>query len=464
MTRAIPARSLSGPPVSRWLGFFPEFQRDATGFLLRCHAFHPVTKLPMGRIAELIFRQPDMAMYLLNDPADIKHVLVTHQQQYLKGPVPPAESHIFGHGILHSEGEPHHHRRRILLPAFRREHVVDYAELITSRAKATADRWSEGSIIDVGHEMTQLTLSIIWVLLFGEDVGPEATHVAESVTVGTRLITKQYHSPLALLTPLWLPTRTHRTFARHTRRLDNLIRRLIHQRRIHRRSVGDLLGVLLAATDSHGTPLSDETIRDELVTMLLAGHETTANALSWTWWLLSQHHGARARVAEEAATQLGHRLPGADDVSRLIYTKMVWDEALRLYPPAWLLHTRVAQVEERLPSGVFLHAGAAIFLSPWSMHRDARWFPDPHRFEPERFSPDATAARPAFSYFPFGGGGHRCLGESFAELEGILILATIMKTVRLRSVDGHTIHPDPLMTLRPDRPVLMTVHRPLSSS
>ncbi|GKS59609.1 cytochrome P450 [Nitrospira sp.] len=413
----------------------------------------------MGRFAEFIFRQPDMAMYLLNEPADIKHVLVTHQQQYLKGPVPPAESHIFGHGVLHTEGELHHHRRRILLPAFHRDQVMDYAHLIASKAMAMADRWPDGSTIDVTHEMTQLTLSIIWMLLFGEDVGPAAAQVADSVTVGTRLITKQYHSPLALLTPLWLPTPTHRTFARHTRRLDDIVRSIIRERRSHRRTRADLLGLLLAATDSHGRPLNDDAIRDELVTLLLAGHETTANALTWTWWLVAQHHGAYTRVAQEVSTHVGHRLPGTADLPRLTYTKMVWDEALRLYPPAWLLHTRVAQEEDRLPSGVLLHTGASVFLSPWSMHRHARWFPEPHRFAPERFSADATAARPPYCYFPFGGGGHRCLGESFAELEGMLILSTVIKAARLRLVEGPPILPDPLMTLRPNRPVLMTVQR-----
>ena len=218
-----------------------------------------------------------------------------------------------------------------------------------------------------------------------------------------------------------------------------------------------MLSLLLAATDEAGQPLSDKEIRDELVTFLVAGHDTTATALSWTWFLLSQFRTVRTRLAHELETVLGNRLPTAADVPRLVYTKMIWDETLRLYPPAWLLHARKSRAEDRLPSGVFLPAGTRVFQSPWSMHRNARWFPDPDRFDPDRFSPEAKQTRPAFSYFPFGGGGRRCLGESFAELEGLLVLATLASKVRLRLIDGQTILPDPLMTLKPNVPVRMTV-------
>ena len=218
-----------------------------------------------------------------------------------------------------------------------------------------------------------------------------------------------------------------------------------------------MLTLLLTATDEAGQPLSDTEIRDELVTFLLAGHETTANALTWTWFLLSQSETVRARLAHELETVLGNRLPTAADMPRLVYTKMVWDEALRLYPPAWLLHSRVSHTEDRLPSGVLLPPGAIVFISPWSLHRNARWFPDPNRFDPDRFSPEAKQARAAFSYIPFGGGGRRCLGESFAELEGLLIVATLASKVRLRLVDGQTILPDPLFTLRPNIPMHMTI-------
>ena len=453
----IPATSLSGLPVSHWFGFFPEFQQDSLGFLLRCHSYGDVVKLPMGRMAEFLFRHQDLAMYFLNHPDDVKHVLVTNQHNYTKTRVPPGESRVFGKGILHTDGETHHHQRRLFLPFFHGNHVASYAGLITEKAAALATSWHDGATVDIGREMTQLTLSVIWRLLFGRDVSSDATQIVEAMTAGHHLVSTQYNSLLAWITPLWIPTTQHREFSRGQQFLDARIRSLIQDRRAARHENQDVLSLLLAATDEAGQPLSDKEIRDELVTFLVAGHDTTATALTWTWLLLSQFQTVRARLAHELETVLGNCLPTVADVPRLVYTKMIWDEALRLYPPAWLLHARKSRAEDKLPSGVLLPAGTRVFQSPWSMHRNAQWFPDPHRFDPDRFSPEAKQARPAFSYFPFGGGGRRCLGESFAELEGLLVLATLASKVRLRLVDGPTILPDPLMTLKPNVPVRMTI-------
>jgi cytochrome P450 len=359
--------------------------------------------------------------------------------------------------VLHTEGEIHHHQRRLFLPYFHGDHVASYAGLITEKAAALATSWRHGSTIDIGYEMTHLTLSVIWRLLFGQDATSEAPEVAKAITAGHHLIKKQYDSLLARMMPLWVPTKLHREFSRGHRYLETKIRRFIHDRRTTPHQSQDLLSLLLGATDAAGQPLADDEIRDELVTFLLAGHETTANALTWTWFLLSQFRSARTRLAHELESRLGDRLPTVADLPRLVYTKRVWEEALRLYPPAWLLHTRVSRSEDKLPSGVLLPGGARVFLSPWSMHRNPRWFPDPNRFDPDRFSQEGKHGRPSFSYFPFGGGGRRCLGESFAELEGVLILATVAMKVRLRLVEGQTVLPDPLMTLRPKDPVHMTV-------
>lgn len=455
--QAIPVTSLSSPPVSRWFGFFSEFQQDSLGFLLRCHAYGDVVKLPMGRMAEILFRHPDLAMYFLNNPADVKHVLVTNQQNYIKNRVPPGEYRVFGKGMLHTEGETHHRQRRLLLPFFHGDHVASYAGLITEKTSALATSWRDGATIDIGREMTQLTLSVIWRLLFGRDVNADAAQVVEAMTAGHHLVSKQYNSLLAWIMPLWVPTTEHREFSRGQQFVDAKVSSFIRNRRAAADESQDVLTLLLAATDEAGQPLSDKEIRDELATFLVAGHDTTATALTWTWLLLTQFPTVRERLANELETVLGNRLPTAADVPRLVYTKMVWDESLRLYPPAWLLHSRKSRDEDRLPSGVLLPAGTRVFQSPWSMHRDPRWFPDPNRFDPDRFSPEAKQARPAFSYFPFGGGGRRCLGESFAELEGLLVLATLASKVRLRLEDGPTILPDPLMTLKPKIPVRMTV-------
>ncbi len=454
------APTLSGPPVSRWWGCFPELRRDTLDFLLRCQAYGDVVKLPMGLVVELLLRQRDAAMYVLNHPADVKHVLVTNQDNYRKAPVAPAESRIFGQGVLHTEGETHHRQRRLFLPFFHGNHVTAYADLITGKAHDLVGQWQDGTTIDTGQAMAQLTLSVIWRLLFGLEVGTEATTIRETIAAGQSLIKRQYDSLLASLTPLWVPTKLHRRFTRGFRSIEAMIRRLIDERRtVTRQGNEDLLSLLFAATDAEGRPLSDEEIRDELVTFLLAGHETTAHALTWTWFLLSQHQPVRERLTQEVKEVLGNRLPTAADVPRLRYTKMVWDESLRLYPPAWTLHTRVNHGEDRLPSGAVLPPGAWVFISPWSLHRNARWFPDPDRFDPERFSEAANRTRPPFSYIPFGAGGRRCLGESFAELEGLLILATMASKICLRSVEGQTIQPEAGMTLRQNVPILMTVQR-----
>jgi cytochrome P450 len=454
-----PPSHIPGPPVSRWWGCSPDLRRDTLGFLLRCQTYGDVVKLPMGLVVELLLRQPDAAMYLLNHPADVKHVLVTNQDNYRKGPVPPVESRIFGQGVLHTEGDTHHAQRRLFLPFFHGNHVTAYSNLITDTTRARVAQWRDSMTIDIGRDMAHLTLSIIWRLLFGEDMRSDAGLIRNSISAGQRLIKLQYDSLLASLIPLWIPIPRHRRFTRGFNVIEETLVQLIRDRRRSSEHRDDVLSLLLAAKDDEGHPLSEREIRDELMTFLLAGHETTANALTWTWLLLSQNQSVWDRLGCELKDVLGDRSPDATDLPRLRYLKMIWGESLRLYPPAWSLHTRLAQKEDRLPSGAILPPGSWAFISPWNLHRNPHWFPDPSRFDPERFSADATRTRPVYAYIPFGAGGRRCLGESFAELEGLLILATIASNVRLRLDNGQTIQPEPGMTLHPKTPIQMTVQR-----
>ncbi len=454
-----PTSQLPGPPVSRWWGCFAELRRDTLGFLLQSQHYGDVVKLPMGLVAELLLRQPDAAMYLLNHPADVKHVLVTNQDNYRKCPVPPVESRIFGQGVLHTEGDTHHAQRRLFLPFFYGHHVTAYSKLITDTARSRVAQWHDGMTIDIGQDMAHLALSVIWRLLFGHDVQSDTGLIRDSISAGQRLIKLQYDSLLASLIPLWIPIPRHRRFTRGFHVIENTLIQLIRDRRRSAEHRDDVLSLLLAAKDDHGHPLSEKEIRDELMTFLLAGHETTANALTWTWLLLSQNQSVWERLVCELGNVLGDRPPDAADLPRLPYLKMIWDESLRLYPPAWSLHGRLAQKEDRLPSGATLSPGSWAFISPWNLHRNPRWFREPARFDPERFSHEATRARPAYACIPFGAGGRRCLGESFAELEGLLILATIASAVRLDLLDKQTIHPEPGMTLHPRDPIEMIVRR-----
>ena len=454
-----PAPVPSGPPVSRWWGCYPELRRDTLGFLLQCQSYGDVVKLPVGLVIELFLRRRDAAMYLLNHPVDVKHVLVSNQHTYRKGPVPPVESRIFGQGVLHTEGETHHAQRRLFLPFFHGHHVTVYSSLITGVTCARVAQWQDGMTVDMGQEMAHLTLSVIWRLLFGEALQSDGHIIRHAILTGQRLIKLQYDSLLASLIPLWIPLPRHRQFMQGFHVIEETIVRLIRDRRRSSEQRDDLLSLLLAATDENGRPLSEKEIRDELMTVLLAGHETTANALSWTWILLSQNESVWDRLVCELKAVVGDRPADAADLPRLPYLKMVWDESLRLYPPAWSLHTRQAQAQDHLPSGAILSPGSWVFISPWNLHRNPRWFPDPPRFDPERFSEAANQMRLPFTYLPFGAGGRRCLGESFAELEGLLILATIASRIRPRLRDGQTVHPEPGMTLHPQTPVQMTVQR-----
>ena len=454
-----PPPPLSGPPVSRWWGPFPELRRDTLGFFLSCQNYGDVVKLPMGLAIELLLRKRDAATYVLNHPADIKHVLVTNQDNYQKGMVPPVESRIFGLGVLHTDGEKHHRQRRLFLPFFHGNHVAAYTDLITCKAHDMVGHWQDGTTIDVEREIARLTLSVIWRLLFGQEIESESDIVREAISVGQGLIKAQYDSLFASMIPLWVPTKVHRKFNRGLHAMEAIIHTKIEERRTACQQHDDLLALLIAAGDTNGRPLTTTEIRDQLVTFLLAGHETTANALTWTWFLLSQFRSMREQLTRELDEVLSDRLPTAADIPHLQYTKMIWDESLRLYPPAWSLHTRVGRAEDRLPSGAVLPPGAWVFICPWSLHRNARWFPDPNRFDPERFSEEGRRTHTPYSYIPFGAGGRRCLGESFAELEGLLILATVASRFQLRLVDGQTIIPDPVMTLRPKVPVKMIVQR-----
>ena len=241
--QAILPPTLSGPPVSRWWGCFPDLRRDTLGFLIQCQAYGDVVKLPMGLVVKLLLRQRDAAMYVLNHPTDVKHVLVTNQDNYRKAPVPPVESRIFGQGVLHTEGETHHRQRRVLLPFFHGNHVTAYTNLITRQARDRVALWQDGTTVDIGLEMAHLTLSVIWRLLFSQDVRSESDPIRDAISVGQSLIKLQYDSLLASVTPLWVPIPRHRRFTRGFRMIEERLFQFIHERRIAAEPHDDVLSL-----------------------------------------------------------------------------------------------------------------------------------------------------------------------------------------------------------------------------
>ena len=434
------SRSVDAPgpprryPLQNWLAL----QRNPLRFLEGVARHGDVARFRLGPVF----------VYLVNDPDLIRSVLVTRADAYHKGRALERARRLLGQGLLTSEGALHLRQRRLMQPAFHRERIAGYGETMVRYAGRAAERWKAGETIDVHKEMVALTLAIVGKTLFDADVEEEADEIGKALTEALELFQRLLMVPYGeFLEKLPIPSTLRFRSAR--RRLDATIARLIAERRRNPRDRKDLLTLLLLAQDTEGDGggMTDTQLRDEAMTIFLAGHETTANAMAWTWHLLSQNPEAEGRLHEELDRVLEGRAPGVADLPRLRYTEMVLSESMRLFPPAWILGRR-AIVDHEL-GGYRIPAGSIVLLSQWITHRDARYFPDPLRFDPQRFTAEAQAARPRFSYFPFGGGPRVCIGEGFAWMEGVLVLATIARRWRFLPVDGIPVTPAAMITLRP---------------
>jgi cytochrome P450 len=423
------------------------FRRDPLGFLLRTARDYP------GDVVR--FRQGPRDVYLVKHPDLVKDVLVTRQHDFSKSRALQWAKLFLGEGLLTSEGEFHTRQRRLAQPAFHRQRIGGYGADMVRRAVEARERWTAGDVLDLDVEMMRLTLAIVSRSLFGTDVAVAAGEIREDLSTIISLFPRFSLPLFGLIQKLPLPSNAR--FDRAVGRLDGIVHRLIAERRADGRDRGDLLSMLLLAQDEEGAGggMSDRQLRDEVVTLLLAGHETTSNALTWTWYLLSQNPGVEARWREEMRTVLDGRPPAFEDLPALKYTEMVLAESMRLFPPAWGIGRRA--LRDVTVGGFEIAAGAILALSPYVVHRDERFWPDPLRFDPERFAPEARASRPRFAYFPFGGGARSCIGESFAWMEGVLLLAAIGQRWRLRLAPGHPVEPQALITLRPRHGMRMTV-------
>jgi cytochrome P450 len=386
-------------------------------------------------------------MFLVNNPDYIRDVLVTHNRKFMKGEGLQRAKRLLGEGLLTSEGEFHLRQRRLAQPAFHRQRIAGYAATMVEYADRACDRWQAGETRDVAREMMRLTLAIAGKTLFDANVEGEADEIGKALTTTFDLFNTLTLPFRQLLERLPLPA--SKRFLKARERLDATIYRIINERRASGEDRGDLLSMLIAARDEEGdgSGMTDEQLRDEAMTIFLAGHETTANALTWTWYLLSQHPEIEARFHAEVDEALKGALPTAEDFPRLRYTEMVFAEVMRLYPPAWVIGRRA--LGDHQIDGYKIPARSILLISPYVTHHDARFYPDPFRFDPERWTPEARESRPKFSYFPFGGGPRVCIGESFAWMEGALVLATIARRFRMRLAPGHPVEMRPLVTLRP---------------
>jgi cytochrome P450 len=418
----------------------------------------PLTFLPelASRYGDVVrFHLGPQDVILLNDPELIREVLIVQDRRFSKGPGLRVAARLLGSGLLTSEGDFHRRQRRLAQPAFHRPRIAAYGEIMVQYAERCSGAWQSGGLIDMAEEMRALTLQIAARTLFDTEVEAEIEAISDALTESLRLYRLAMLPFAARLEPL-APMLTGR-FKRARSRLDHTVYRMIRERRASGEDRGDLLSMLMLArdVDGDGNQMTDEQLRDEAMTLLLAGHETTANALAWTWYLLAQHPEVYARLEAELDQVLAGRSPIADDVPQLPYTRMVFAEAMRCYPPAWVV-ARMAI--EDCPAGRHLiPKGTLVLMSEWVTHHDSRWYPDPYRFDPERWTPEATAARPRFAYYPFGGGSRVCIGEHFSWMEGVLVLAALASRWRFRLLPGQRIDPEPLITLRPRQAIRMTV-------
>ena len=423
-----------------------------------------VTRRPLEFLPSLARRYGDVALFrvgnqpiaLLSNPADIRDVLVTNAKSFHKGRGLERAKMLLGEGLLTSEGDFHLRQRRLAQPAFHRARIDAYGEIMSSYARRRAAGWRDGTTLDVSREMAAYTLAVVGKTLFDTDVEAEAHEIGEALGSAIAAFNLTVLPFGELL--LHLPLPATRRFVRGRERLDATIYRMIAERRAANEDRGDLLSMLLLAHDTEGDGgvMSDLQLRDEAMTLMLAGHETTANALMWSLYLLSSHGEAEARLHAEVDA-LGSRPLGAEDVAHLPYTRAVVAETMRLFPPAWIVGRR-ALTDYRVDDYV-LPARTVVLMSQWIVHRDPRWWTDAEAFRPERWMPGGSAtraSRPKFSYFPFGAGTRVCIGEQFAWMEGVLALATFAQRWRFRLAPDQRVVPQPILTLRAKGGIRMT--------
>ncbi|HJT20592.1 MAG TPA: cytochrome P450 [Nitrospira sp.] len=436
----------ASPPGLPLVGHLPWFLPNRLKFLETCaRRYGDVVKLNLGGNT-----------YLLTDPEDIKHVLVTNPDNYEKTPRMMSRKGklVSGDGLLTASAAGHLRERRMLQPVFYRTSLMKFSSTIARTAEEIFNAWKPGTQIDMGSEMARLAQRVIVRTVFGMNFDDRNGQLADAITARKRYLNHIFFSlvPMAHYIPPWTWWRYRQAMQRiRAAIVDNL-----RLRRGHDAPGDDLLSLLMRARYDDGSSMSDRHIHDEAMILLITGYESIGDALSWSLYLLSRHRDVARALATEIDAVLGRRMPSAEDLHRLSYTGKVLAETLRLYPPSWMI-VRIARQTETLPSGTCIPGQSKLYLCPYVMHRHPRYYPNPERFDPERFDEAARKGRPQFSYFPFGGGARVCIGEHFARLEATLVLAMAVQRFTFRLVPGQDIVPEPRMTLRPRNGLRMLV-------
>ncbi len=447
------------PPGPRGLPFF------GTSFMASRDPTQTLTRWAQKYGDIVFYRFLKFGIYVLFHPQHVEQILTGKTSEFRKGMTSRANPELFGNGLLTSDGDFWRRQRRLSNPAFHRDSVLRYSEISMEEAARMLEGWRAGETRNIHNDMMSVTLRIVLRSLFGSELG-EGMRVIEPALDAIMLSSSGLHSILAYL---GVPTRARGRYLRAVAQLDEVVYAMIVRGREKLKGempvaggAKDLLTLLLEARDEDGNAMTDQQLRDEVITLLLAGHETTALNLSWTWYLLAQYPEAEKRLHQELDAVLGRRPPRASDLPRLVYTERVIREALRLYPPAWRIF-RATQESIKVGDYV-LPAGAHIVLAQWVTQRDPRWFQDAQQFDPDRWADEIAGKLPRFAYFPFGGGPRVCIGAGFAMMEATLLLAAIAQRFRLRLAPRQRVEPLASITLRPKNGIRMELQARVSGA
>jgi cytochrome P450 len=431
-----PVPVLRGLPL---LGNMLDFQRDRLAFLMKAAQYGEVVKYPIANVA----------FYQINHPEGIKRVLQDNNHNYIKGEMFDFVREVVD-GLLTLEGRPWLHQRRMMQPIFHRQHISKFGALFTQATRQMLNRWQtwaeSGEEIELTGEMTHLTMEIVTRALFGSAVVDEQNRISQAITTTLNHISFRYDVPFYPV--LKVPTPHNLRVRTAIKTIDQIIYGIIQNRRDHPEENGDLLSLLLQARgEDTGSGMTIGQLRDEVLTFFIAGHETTAVLLSWVFYLLGTHPQVEERLYAEIENVLGGKTPAADDYPKLPYTRMVLEESLRLYPPAWITN-RTAVAEDQI-CGYTIPAGATVAISPYVLQHHPDFWEQPEKFDPQRFSTEQIARRPHFAHFPFGGGPRQCIGSGFAMLEACLVLVTMLQHYHFRLMPDQQVVAKPGVTLRP---------------
>jgi cytochrome P450 len=436
-------------PKGHWLkGHLSDFARDRLGYFTWLHEeYGDVVAIRLATRRLIVVFNPEM----------VEDVLVAKNRLFIKHfALRKGTEQTLGRGLLTSEGDFWRKQRKLAQPAFHRERVAAHARMMAAYSEEAVDTWADGERRDVHDDMMRLTLRIVAKALFDADVSGDAADASQAMETVLKAFTARVNR--FVKAPRWLPTPFNANTNRAVARLDRIVYRIIAARRASGADHGDLLSMLLAAQDDEdGKGMSDRQLRDEAMTLFMAGHETTANTLAWAWYLLATHPEAEARLHAELDSVLGGRTPGFDDLPKLPFADMVITETLRLYPTAWVLGREA--IERTEVGGYDVPVGRTVYMPQWVIHRDPRFFDEPLAFRPERWEDGLAKRIPRYAYFPFGGGPRICIGNAFAQMEAVLLLATIARRYRLKLAEGAVINPLPSMTLRPEFGVPVVLER-----